>query len=872
MLLAPCACVPLLLKIANINAPAAARVVKQSPTHRGRSCDHYTRNPGIAARLLQWPSLESGVDRVSTMFRTSPVLSLCAALCLLVPGAFSWTCPAGFLFTNTTATTGSPAGCRRCTQPGTYCPGPATPCRQQFPLYWGIDNSSTVDTSLYPALLRNSAASLYGWAGILPQFVNGVPANGGIPQRGNLSIHLARLATDVVSARALPDANMTGVCCLDYEQWRADWNSTASSALAPYREASINYTTAQHPNISAAEVLPTAIGEFEAAAGRFLQASLEAVQRVRPGCRWGMYAYPRNDFAQGGYVGPLAASMRATNDGPLRWVWQAQDVLLPNIYLTAPDRSPHDGQTTAQYISSNVAEAMRLSALAVTTGNRSSAPPVVPMTWYVYNAYPRPVVWTYLSRADLEASIRLPASLGATGLFLWGSVSTAQPFTIDGLQAYVHAELGPAAQRLTDELCGWEAPARPEPTPCLQANASGQVADGIVSTAPCSAGPSSQTIGDATWLCPVACAAGYAALNATLVGGAAAGNATCSVRLGIVSWGGVICSPCAPGTFTPGPGEVTCTPCASGVSNATRTGCLPASPSATAGASSSPAVTVTTSVAASATGSVAAASSPPASSISSQASASASVAPAPPNPSLSLSPASLVTQPPGPFATATSPGAAASLSASPAYSGLVSAVGNPSASSTRGTSPPLAQPANAAVGGDAAAEGVRPSASNGSGAGAGDQGSPGVSTGGAVGIVAACTGAALAVAGGVWVVSVGGRRSLLHHRRRQTLRGRGSKLSTARAAPSRVASISAGPSSIGMQMNPLSVARSPSGRGSMRMDGAADLAAAAADADASQSLATHERAASLVAQRDSAGRQPFHHVASRPSLKGAQRP
>jgi hypothetical protein len=741
-------------------------------------------------------------------------------------------------------------------------------CRQHFPLYWGIDNSSTVDTSLYPALVRNSAASLYGWAGILPQYVNGVPANGGIPQRGSLPTHLTRLATDVVSARALPDASMTGVCCLDYEQWRADWNSTASSALAPYREASINYTAAQHPNMTAAEVVPTAISEFEAAARLFLQASLETVQRVRPGCRWGMYAYPRNDFAQGGYVGPFAASMRATNDGPLHWVWQAQDVLLPNIYLTAPNRSPHDGQTTAQYISSNVAEAMRLSALAVSTGNRSSAPPVVPMAWYVYNAYPRPAVWSYLSRADLEASIRLPAALGAAGLFLWGAVSSAQPFTIDALQAYVHAELGPAAQRLTDELCGWEAPALPVPTPCLQADASGQVADGIVSTAPCAVGPAFQALGDATWLCPVACAAGYAAFDATRAGSAAAGNATCSVRLGLVSWGGVICSPCAAGTFASGPGKVTCTPCASGVSNATRTGCLPASPSATAVASSTPAGTVTAPAAASATSSVVASLGPPASSLSSQSSTSPLAVPTPPSHSPGLSPTLPDVLSPSTSSTATSAGFTVSSSASPPHPGSASPAGTPSLSSNYDASPPLAQPADAAIGGDATAAGVRPAALNGTSLGADEQGSSGVSTGGAVGIVIACVGVALAVTGGVWAVSVGGRSSLLRHRRRQTLRGRGGKLETDRADPSRVASGTADPTSLGTHMNPLTVARSSSGCSSVRLAVSGDLAVAGADADASLSRVNHER---LAPQCNSADRQPFHPVASRPSLKGAQR-
>ena len=48
--------------------------------------------------------------------------------------------------------------------------------------------------------------------------------NGGIPQHGNLSLHLAKFRVDFNAL--VPDPLYRGYCLLDYEFFRADWNST----------------------------------------------------------------------------------------------------------------------------------------------------------------------------------------------------------------------------------------------------------------------------------------------------------------------------------------------------------------------------------------------------------------------------------------------------------------------------------------------------------------------------------------------------------------------------------------------------------------------------------------------------------------------
>ena len=70
-----------------------------------------------------------------------------------------------------------------------------------------------------------------GHVGMYPDLTRGI--NGGIPQRANLSAHLQKFRRDF--AALVPDPDYRGYCLLDFEQFRADWNSTPDA----YRNASV---------------------------------------------------------------------------------------------------------------------------------------------------------------------------------------------------------------------------------------------------------------------------------------------------------------------------------------------------------------------------------------------------------------------------------------------------------------------------------------------------------------------------------------------------------------------------------------------------------------------------------------------------------
>eukprot|EP00729_Bicosta_minor_P010627 gene10627-4939_t len=217
-------------------------------------------------------------------------------------------------------------------------------------LVWNVDKSTEINT---PAgILRGDrgiacpeergpicngynghAVNVYGNRGIMPRInADGTMVNGGIPQRGNLTLHLDSF--NAAWVKMIPDAGWEGYCLLDYEFFRADWNST--------------------PDV------------------RHL---------LRPGCKLGYYGYPRNDlptaagnspaFKQyckehpfdcsfAGYGNNTAGdAQRTINDNSLAWMWNAVDAVYPSIYfgLLPSQQNSSSPESNAIYVEQTVGEA-----------------------------------------------------------------------------------------------------------------------------------------------------------------------------------------------------------------------------------------------------------------------------------------------------------------------------------------------------------------------------------------------------------------------------------------------------------------------------------------------------------------------------------
>lgn len=173
-----------------------------------------------------------------------------------------------------------------------------------FDIVWDVDLASNITTPTSPVgsrgfrVLRGdrglpanvdgnngNATNVYGRAGDMPHFSGNVPVNGGLPQLGNLTLHLTKFRVDLealipnkgistplilkILAVLCSDLDYTGYCLLDFEFvtcnlnsagfvifqdrfWRADWNSTPPL----YRSKSIENTNG---NISLAQVYGTSL-------------------------------------------------------------------------------------------------------------------------------------------------------------------------------------------------------------------------------------------------------------------------------------------------------------------------------------------------------------------------------------------------------------------------------------------------------------------------------------------------------------------------------------------------------------------------------------------------------------------------------------
>ena len=295
--------------------------------------------------------------------------------------------------------------------------------------------------------LFSEATGFYPW--IDPS--SGTFHNGGIPQAANLSKHLGALVAIVQAST--PDG-FAGVCTLDYESWRADWNTTHDL----YKQASIDRVAKMHPTWSPAAVNASAETEYEAAAKEFMLRSIDAAKAARPDGLWSFYGYPQNPSLN---VGPIGRDERLRDDR-LQWLFNATDVVMPSIYEGWPGGEganlPSGIKPFAQiraYVGGVVAEALRVSRAA----GRPTGP-VLPFATYVYDQAPG--AWRgqrLMAPADLALQLTYANAAGAAGVVVYESFEGAWYNCSDtwiqrglprappcpALQQFIDGTLGPIA-------------------------------------------------------------------------------------------------------------------------------------------------------------------------------------------------------------------------------------------------------------------------------------------------------------------------------------------------------------------------------------------------------------------------------------------
>jgi hyaluronoglucosaminidase len=198
--------------------------------------------------------------------------------------------------------------------------------------------------------------------------------NGGVPQEGNLTLHLT-LFEELVDE--LIPLEFSGLGIIDFESWRPIFRQNFGK-LAPYKEISIEIEQQSHPFWPKFLIEKEASRRFEFHARRFMEETLYVAENLRPNATWGYYAYPYCfNMAPNNMKMACPNEVQKENDR-IDWLFRLSGNLYPSVYF----ESRLSAKEKVQMIEGRVQEAHRVADHGKTKGR---TPKVVPYFWYKYH-------------------------------------------------------------------------------------------------------------------------------------------------------------------------------------------------------------------------------------------------------------------------------------------------------------------------------------------------------------------------------------------------------------------------------------------------------------------------------------------------------
>jgi hyaluronoglucosaminidase len=158
--------------------------------------------------------------------------------------------------------------------------------------------------------------------------LNKTIVNGGIPQLGNLTLHLDVAKQDIVSL--IPDANFTGLAVIDFHSWKPLYQQNFGE-LEIYKTESRAYTQKRYPNLNGTKLEKQAKMDFDEAARSFLEGTLQLALELRPHGLWGYLGYP---YCYG-VLGYYCDDMAVQENMEIQWLFEASGALYPSLFLSA---------------------------------------------------------------------------------------------------------------------------------------------------------------------------------------------------------------------------------------------------------------------------------------------------------------------------------------------------------------------------------------------------------------------------------------------------------------------------------------------------------------------------------------------------------
>lgn len=276
--------------------------------------------------------------------------------------------------------------------------------------WWGEYIATMGKIGLYPYYDRKSAHP-------------GTSHNGGIPQLGNLTAHLAQVEVDIRTR--IPDEHFRGLALIDWEEWKPVWGRNWESREI-YQKASIELVERQHPGWPRHKMVDEAVREFEHSARLWMNATIEHAKSLRPKAFWGYYEFP-NCFNHKGHNGYHCSTVTVNRNNQIQWLFNASTALYPSIYVRHPD------ENDTQQVHYDLLEALRVDSV------RDIAAPVYPYALYKYGKSN-----VFMEHRDLVATVGQSADLGTAGIVFWadGRGDRSRELCLE-LKHYIKTTLGP---------------------------------------------------------------------------------------------------------------------------------------------------------------------------------------------------------------------------------------------------------------------------------------------------------------------------------------------------------------------------------------------------------------------------------------------
>ncbi|EHB14761.1 Hyaluronidase PH-20 [Heterocephalus glaber] len=271
---------------------------------------------------------------------------------------------------------------------------------------------------------------------------------GGLPQAMNLQTHLDKAKQDILFY--MP-TDKVGLAVIDWEEWRPTWARNWKPKDI-YKNKSIELVMKQNPQFNLTYASALAKTEFERTGRDFMLETLKLGKSLRPNSLWGYYLFPdcyNTHYSKPNYNGHCPDIEKKRNDD-LHWLWNESTALFPSIYLNSHLKS---SPNAALYVRSRLHESIRIS-------KAPNAKNPLPIFVYIRLVFTDDTT-TFLAVDDLVNTIGETASLGVSGMIVWGSLSLARSMqSCLELENYLKTTLDPyiinvtlAAKMCSQVLC-----------------------------------------------------------------------------------------------------------------------------------------------------------------------------------------------------------------------------------------------------------------------------------------------------------------------------------------------------------------------------------------------------------------------------------